>query len=63
MEHFERVKYSAVLTVAVVGITMLIDMLSPLQLAETTFSLIFIVPAFVILYLFAPFLSKFIKYK
>ncbi len=63
MEHFERIKVAAVITTTMVGISMIIDMLSPLRIADFTFSPVFVVPSFVILYMLAPIIGKYIKYK
>ena len=63
MEHIERLKISAVMTTIAVGIGVVLDIISPLDVSDIIFSPVFVVPVFVASFLLAPAIGKFVKYK
>lgn len=64
MTHFDRLRMAFVVSVILVGIMMVIDIIFSLDIGEVIFSLaLFFVPTFVVSYLFAPLIGKYIKYK
>ena len=67
MTMFERIRFSAAATVALVGVFMLIDMLIVMVFGidwgDALFSPIFAASAYAVMFAAAPFISKFIKYK
>jgi hypothetical protein len=63
MPIFERIKFAAVLTVCLVGVLMIVDMVGGFDWGAKLFSFLFYIPAFVILFVAAPYIKKFIRYK
>ena len=63
MNHIERLKVSAVVTTTVVGIGVIFDMVSPIDIGDTLFSPMFVVPVFIVAFMLSPMIGRFIKYK
>jgi hypothetical protein len=58
MTHFQRLKYSAFLTVAVLIVLALVDLFMPFGMVTLFLERFIFVPLFVVSYLIAPWLSK-----
>lgn len=63
MRHVSRLIYAFFLTIIAVGMMALLIMLFSLDIGEIIFSAVFFVPVFVISYLVAPLLGKYIKFQ
>lgn len=63
MTHLNRLIYAFFTSVAAVGIMSVLIMLFGFDIGETVFSAAFFVPVFVVAYLIAPLLGKYIKLK
>lgn len=51
------------MTTIAVGIGVVLDIVSPLDVSDIIFSPVFVVPVFVISFLLAPVIGRFVKYK
>jgi hypothetical protein len=63
MTHFARLKFAFILTVIVAGILMIADMIFSFHIEGLVFAPVIIVPVFVVAYLCAPLIEKYIRYK
>ena len=63
MTHLNRLIYAFFTSVVAVGIMSVFIMLFGFDIAEIIFSVAFFVPVFVVAYLVAPLLGKYIKFK
>jgi hypothetical protein len=63
MTIFERAKFAAATTVVLIGVLMLVDMFFNFDWVHGLFSPMFVAPLYVVMFIVAPFLSKFIKYQ
>ena len=63
MTILNRLKYAWFVTVAFIGLAMLICMIALPRFAEVVFSSVFVVPVFVIVLLLAPLMQKHLRFK
>lgn len=63
MTHINRLIYAFFMSVVVVGIMTVVCMISGWDIGSVIFSKIFFIPIFVISYLLAPLLGKYIKFQ
>jgi len=63
MTILNRLKYAFIIGVIAVGIMTVIIMIFGLDIGELIFSGVFFVPVFVVAYLFAPLIERYIKFK
>ena len=63
MSHWDRLKTAFVVTVICVGIAMVVDMIFSLHIENLVFGPELVVPVFVVAYLVAPLIGKYVKYK
>ncbi len=63
MSHLERLKMAFVICVIAAGVMMVIDIIFSFDIGGIIFSVEFFVPTFVIAYLFAPLIGKYVQYK
>lgn len=63
MTHWTRVKYGFIAGAIAVGIMMIADMLLSLGIGDIIFSPVFFIPIAILVYLLAPILERYIKYR
>jgi hypothetical protein len=63
MTIFNRLKYALFMSVAIIGLGMVIDMIFKLDLGDKLFSDIFIYPLLLVTFCISPIIEKYIKFK
>lgn len=63
MGYLDRLKIAAVVTAISIGILMVLDMFFSFDLVNILFDPWFVIPVFVVAYLVAPVIGKYIVYK
>lgn len=63
MRLTERLKISAATTGILVGLLVIFDMAFHFDIGETVFSLLFIIPILVVMFILAPTIARFIRFK